>query len=279
MKYGMLTFNTVSDVVTQRTPFRRLCRAAAASGVSELDMMTGEVKLYGEKRVAKALDESGLTLGCLIAHIPMSVTKDDKVARLTDKSLALALRLKSPLLMIVPMTTFGAGKLRPRDKEKIFENYVKYYTAAVRAAAGSGVTVCFEDTPTCYLPLSSTDECARLLNEVDGLGLVFDTANMLPGGSDPTEFYEKLKARVVRAHLKDARYVQNGQDRCADGRYIECCDFGSGVVPVRELHDCLAEDNCPAAAIEYTRPQGHGYAAHAAHILEFMEYIEGRAGC
>lgn len=275
MKLGMLTFNAVTDVVTRRTTFPQLCRAARECGIAELDMMTAEIKLYGEKKVSRALADSGLSLGCLIAHIPMSVRKDDKVARLTDKSLALAARMGSPLMMIVPMTTFGAGKLRPRDKERIFENYARYYAAAVRAADGSGVSVCFEDTPSCYLPLSRTEECARLLDAVDGLGLVCDTANMLPGGSDPTAFYETLKGRVVRAHLKDARFAAKGQDRCADGRYMVCCDFGEGVVPVRELCARLETDGCPAAAVEYTRPAGHGYAAHAAHLRTFTDYLRG----
>lgn len=276
MRLGMLTFNTVTDIVTRRLTLGGLCRAAAGAGVRELDMMTGEIKLYGEKRVARELERSGLGLGCLIAHIPMSERKDDKVARLTDKSIALAARLGSPLVMIVPMTTFGAGRLRRRDKERIFANYVRYYSAAVRAAEGSGVSVCFEDTPTCYLPLSSSEECSRLLDEVDGLGLVCDTANMLPGGSDPTAFYETLKTRVVRAHLKDARYVDKGQDKCADGRFLQCCDYGRGVVPVKELAARMSSDGCPAAAIEYTRPAGHNLAAHTAHIKEFTDYLQLR---
>lgn len=272
MKLGLLTFDTVPDVVTRRITFNRLCRAAAECGVTELDMMTGEVKLYGEKRVTRSLANSGLSLGCLIAHIPMTDSKSDKIARLTDKSLALAARTGSKFLMIVPMTTFGASRLRPRDKERIFDNYVKHYSSAVRAAEGSGITVCFENTPSCYLPLSSTEECGRLLDAVDGLGLVYDTANMLCGGSDPIEFYAALKPRVVRAHIKDARYARKGQDRCADGRYIECCEYGGGIVPVKRIFSQLAEDGCPAAAIEYKRPRGRNQT-HAAQLRAFVEYL------
>ena len=59
------------------------------------------------------------------------------------------------------------------------------FQTAVAEGKKRGLTVCFETTPHDELALSSAKDCGTVLNAVNGLKLVFDTANMLPAGEAP----------------------------------------------------------------------------------------------
>lgn len=275
MKLSLLSFPTIPDIIFRRLSTRGLCEAAAVNGLIGLDMMVGEVKLHGVKKLAKILPEYGLDLTCLIAHVPMTEFDAKRVTKKTEEALRISSLLRCRDIMIVPMGQFEAGRLKPRDKERIFRSYVRGFSLARGLCEKDGVRLSFEDTPTCLLPLSGTEECARLLGEIPGLGLVYDTANMLPYGSDPIGFYEKLKDRVTHVHLKDVDYVPNGHDLCSDGRYIKCCDFGRGVVDVKAIADMIAKERNATMAIEYTPPKKRDKTAHTGHIREFVDYLRG----
>lgn len=275
MNLSLLTFPTVSDIIFRRLSTRSLCEAAAENGLVGLDMMVGEVRLHGVKKLAKLLPEYGLGLTCLIAYVPMTEFDFKRVTKKTEAALRIASALSCRDIMIVPMGQFEAGRLVRRDKEKIFGSYVRGFSLALSLCEKEGVRLSFEDTPTCLLPLSGTEECGRLLGEVPRLGLVYDTANMLACGSDPLAFYESLKARVTHVHLKDAEFVSKGQDLCSDGRYMRCCDFGKGEVDVRSLALRAAENSDITMAIEYTPPKKHDKVAHSAHIRAFVDYLRG----
>lgn len=275
MKLTLLTFPTVTDVLFRRISFMNLCKAVKENGLVGLDMMMSEVSLYGVKKVRRALKENELYLSSLIAYAPMG-KGDKKVKARLEKAVRRAHELDCKRIMLVPMGQFEAGGLKATDKERLFENYVKGFGLASEICKREGIALNVEDTPTCYLPLSSTEECALLLNAVDGLSLTFDTANMLPGGSEPNEFYEKLKGKVTHVHLKDVEYLDKGQDACVNGKFIRCCDYGKGVVPVRELCEKLLSDGYDGEmAIEYTSPKKRNYISHKEHIKEFVDYLKG----
>lgn len=277
MKLSLLSFPVIPDIMLRRLKFSDLCAAAADCGLSGLDMMAGEIKLYGAKKVVAGLRSCGLELACLIAHVPMTKYDEKRAAKKIDAAAGLACDCGCRRVMFVPMGQFEAGRLRPRDKEELFAHYARGFALAAEKCAAAGLEACVEDTPTCLLPLSSADECERLLRAVPGLGLVYDTANMLPAGDDPAAFYERLRGRTVRAHLKDAAFADRGQDRCADGRFMHCRAFGEGVVPVKDICRRLEEDGMPSAAIEYTSPAGRrDRAAHTAHIKKFTDYLTGK---
>ena len=139
-----------------------------------------------------------------------------------------------------------------------------------------GIKVCVEDTPTCRLPLSSIAECGKLLKAVPGLGLVYDSANMIPGGDDPLEFYEKLKDYICHVHLKDVcRTEKKCLDECWDGTYIRSCLWGEGIVPVKEITRHLEKDGYRGScAIEYVAPEKLGLFANEHQLRKFLDYLE-----
>ncbi len=274
LKFSLMTFPTIRDIMRKKIKLDELFDAVKRNHLTYVDMNMAEIKMYGEKKVIAALEKSCLHLGCLISYIPMSKINNNKVIKMIDKSIEMAKRFKCKKVMIVPMGKFEVFLLRKRDKEILAQNYIHNYKIAVERANRDNITVCFEDAPTCLIPLSSTEECKRILQEVPGLKLVFDTANMLPGGSETMQFYEELKNYICHVHLKDVKYVEKSTDKCIDGRYITSCLWGSGIIPVKEIAKRLEEDGFgELIGIEYTEPNEHSLAAHESHIAEFMTYL------
>ena len=70
MKLSLLSFPVIPDIMLRRLKFSDLCAAAADCGLSGLDMMAGEIKLYGAKKVVAGLRSCGLELACLIRTCP-----------------------------------------------------------------------------------------------------------------------------------------------------------------------------------------------------------------
>lgn len=154
-------------------------------------------------------------------------------------------------------------------------NAVKYLRLAVIAGRKYGVKICIEDTPTCQLPLSSIAECREILAAVPGLGLAYDTANMIPAGDDPLEFYEKLKSRICHVHLKDVRKVRDkGLDVCLDGRVLKSCVWGEGIVPIRRIVQRLEADGYSGSCgIEYVAPEKEGLYPNQHQLERFLAYL------
>lgn len=113
------------------------------------------------------------------------------------------------------------------------------------------------------------------------MGLVFDTANMLPHGDDPLESYEALKDRIVHVHLKDVALVNAKPsliepEVAADGRLMRGTVFGNGAIPVKEIYDRMRADGYSGTfAIEYIRPKADccSLQAHESHLNAYINYL------
>lgn len=159
------------------------------------------------------------------------------------------------------------------------ETMIKGFRIAVQEGAEFGMPVCFELTPHDELCLSGAEDCLRVLHAVDGLGLVFDTANMLSHGDNPVSAYEALKEHIVHVHLKDValKDMERGSaylERCKDGRVMQCVVWRKGVIPIDELcHRLISDGYSGLFAIEYTRPDSIlcGLDKHRAHLRQFLE--------
>ena len=185
LRLSLMTFPMIRDRMRGRLNIDELCALAADCGLKHLDMMEHEVKLYGRREIRRALWEHGLTLECLISSISMTKGRDHAIKRGIHNALVTARELDCPMLMIIPFPQHEAGRPGLPSRSEMVANAIKYLRLAVIAGKKYGVKICIEDTPTCQLPLSSISECREILRAVPGLGLVYDTANMIPGGDDP----------------------------------------------------------------------------------------------
>lgn len=274
MELSLMTFPTQMDIRRKQVTFQDICTAVRENGLKYVDLMKSEVDCAGAAETKKILTQNGLQVACLITNIPMGKINDKKVSARVREVLEMAQVLEAGMLMVIPMGMLENMIKPKRDKKKLADAYVHNLRLAVAMAKGYGVTLCIEDTPSCRLPLSSIEECRYLLESVEGLKLVWDTANRIPGGDTPEAFYKALKPYICHVHLKDVRYVEKSGDACADGRFIETCLWGEGVVPVKELAAMLKEDGYRGiCAIEYTKPRLHTPSGHKEHISQFLSLL------
>lgn len=278
LKLSLLTFPMIRDRIQKRMNAEELCMLAEHSGIDRLDMMEHEVKLYGAQELKDALDRHRMRLECLIASISMTRAKDQAIKKAIHRALVTAKKLDCSMLMIIPFPQAEVKLPFRPSREEMVANAIHYLRLAVIAGKKYGIRICIEDTPTCQLPLSSIAECRNILQAVPGLGLVYDTANMIPGGDDPLEFYHALKKYICHVHLKDVRRTeQRGLDLCWDGSYIQSCRWGEGIVPVAEIVRQLEADGYRGScAIEYVAPEKTGLFANEHQLERFLAYLNSR---
>jgi sugar phosphate isomerase/epimerase len=103
-----------------------------------------------------------------------------------------------------------------------------------------------------------------VLDELDGVGVNFDPANMLLYGmGDPCEALEALSSRVMQLHIKDATPASEA------GAWGEEVPVGAGDVDwARFLR--IARDRCPDAAMLIEREAGGARVADIAGAYVFL---------
>jgi sugar phosphate isomerase/epimerase len=251
--------------------FLNLMQACTRMGVKRVDMMDFEIRIYGEEMVRHILTMTDMRLGCYISTLPMNEGPSDMFRGYLHQALSQAQSLGAGKMMIVPSEI--QCTVDGDDRKDAADRIARCFAEAVEEAKKYGIPVCVEDDPTCYVPLSTAEECAALLDRVPGLGLAFDTANMLPSGDTPERFYEKLKGRVTHVHLKDVVYAPQGEP-CLNGQFIRCVPTGLGVVPVRKLMERLIADGYTGSAmLEYVSPPDHSYRGHKEQLQRFLNAL------
>jgi sugar phosphate isomerase/epimerase len=242
--------------------------------------MSFEIGMTGKKKFLAALHDTGVRVSTLITNIEMSDSSSGnqvKIRKKLIKVLEQARKINAGMLMIIPFFMPGKHKKLRDKRNAVTLAYIENFNMAVKLGNEYGVKICLEDTPAASLPLSSTRECRDVLENVPGLGLVFDTANTYAGGSDPLDFYETLKEYIVHAHIKDIVCADKGVEDGPDGRRVNACVWGQGIVPLKEILSRIEKDGLDVClSIEYTRPEKRDYAGHFEHIKAFVDFIDQR---
>lgn len=289
MELSLMTFSMMKDAALKSLNAETLCGLAKDNGVFMLDLMDFEVNLYKEKELIKAMAKSGISCGCLIVTPPF-FDAPQKVEKKLRQSFELCGRLGADTLMVVPgITGLDKKACLKMSRWKMIDLAIGHYRLAVRMGEEFGIKVGFENTPADYKPFCSPEECRVLLDEVPGLGMIFDTGNFRVADPQADELaaYEQLKDRIIRVHLKDValgRFQQG--EACRDGQKIQAVTTGSGIIPMEDLIRRLKEDDYQGvAAIEYAAPQcdtSQGIAPqnvkgkqHSPYIGTYVRYIRG----
>lgn len=274
--FSLMTFNFEKDIRKKTMTLQDTLTLAAEAGLSRIDMMRADAKSVPEYRAAIAA--TGVSVYCYISCVSF-FAKEAAVCSALERDMAVAKDLGAKLFMIVPYYPMVDNrKAKKLGREPVLKLMVWGFQLAVETGKKYGLKVCFETTPAEEIRLSGTQDCEYVLERVPGLGLVFDTANMLPHGDEPLTACEALKEHIVHVHLKDVALVNAKpsffpDERAADGRLMQGAVFGQGVIPVRDIYIRLRESGYNGSfAIEYMRP-GRKACARQEHRTELEKYL------
>ena len=101
MELSLMSFSFMGDIAAFRMNADKLCRVAKENGISCLDLMTFEVRLYGVRSLKKALAKHGVRCGCLIATLPF-YSGVERFPMELERAFSLCEQLGVKDLMVVP---------------------------------------------------------------------------------------------------------------------------------------------------------------------------------
>lgn len=172
-------------------------------------------------RIAERLDAAGIRVNCFgstIANWAKSILDPFEISLAeVERAIPRMQRLGTPMIRIM---SYAVLKDRPADDQEEQERF-RRLREIVRRFSDAGLTAVHENCMN-YGGMG-WPFTRRLLENVPGLQLVFDTGN--PVASDDRskpaphpkqsswEFYEQVRDRVVYVHIKDGVF-ENGKMRC-----------------------------------------------------------------
>lgn len=284
---SLMTFPMDIDVAMGKLTIPDILSAAGEVGLSAVDVMNLSGKRLEEYKAA--LLETGIRPCCYIGSVSFFSGDPGKIEAVLKRHLEAAVALGAQRFMIVPVNPQRDRKICEKlGKAQVQALLKRYFSFAVSLGDRVGMPVCFETTPQDYTCLSGTEDCRWILQQVPGLGLVYDTANMLPHGDDPLEYYEALKSSIVHVHVKDVALSRpTWKDRLfhseqtQDGLAMKCCLTGSGVIPIREILKRMQQDGYSGMyALEYSHPANYpaDRDAHIRRLREHLTFFENTEG-
>lgn len=275
---SLMIFPFGYDVMKGTMTLQEVCELAARKGFGRVDVLGINESL---KEVCRtAIDAAGVQVYCFIANLNFFQSREGIEAD-TRSLLATAKALDAQLFMVVPYCSDAQiAQALAMTKDAVRESMAAGFRLAVELGKEYDLKVCFETTPHDAFALSGTEDCLWMLDQVEGLGLVFDTANMLPHGEDTLESYEALKDRILYVHLKDVALrpmdpEQQTLEHTKDGQQMCGVVWGEGVIPVKEVAARLARDGYTGSyAVEYAHPGVFTTQAHEDQIDKFLKYLD-----
>lgn len=278
-QFSLMTFGLTKELIRKTMSVQDTFRMAADTGIHYVDLRWVCEKQIPEYR--EAMKATGVTVCCYISAISF-FAKEKVICKALEREMDIAAKIGAKLFMIVPYSMFiDPIKAKRMGRNRVLEKMIQGFRLAVEKGKARGLEVCFETTPDELIRLSGTEDCRYVLDRVPELGLVFDTANMLPHGDDPLASYEALKDRIVHVHLKDVALVDAKPslfepEVAADGRLMRGTVFGNGVIPVKEIYERMRADGYSGTfAIEYIRPKADccSLQEHEAHLKSYIKHL------
>lgn len=282
MNVSLMSFAMIMDGLKNYIDADIFCRIVKESGIQEIDLMQTEVYVYGKDALVSALKKYRIHCGCYIIAASF-YSNPDAVETEIKEALEVTKEIGANNLMVVP------GDMNAQDKEACeklgkqatLELAITHYRKAVAMAKTYGIQIMFENTPQFYKPLASAEDCRTVLEQVEGLKFVFDTANFRVANKENDELvsYEQLKKWIVRFHLKDVRIVEyaNGEP-CVGGGAIKPVFEGSGVINMDALLQKSISDGFQGTyVIEYAAPSDTHGLGHRRSISANLEILHRMA--
>lgn len=208
------------------------------------------VSMYDDPRwMAEICDKHNIKLSGLSSHTPLIKPE------ISVEYLKMAIRFAADAG--APVVNTDEGPKPIWSSEELDYQLMTYtLTEASMVAERHGVSIGLEP----HQQYSKTpDGLDRIYNLVDSpaIGINFDTGNSyLAGGSDPYEWLENVKDRLVHVHAKDISMSQSDAERGKVTGTPVGCACGEGVVDWKKVIDIIkpvAEDKDIILSVECGR--------------------------
>lgn len=284
-KTSLMTFTLDIDITMKKMSGAECLQMAKNEGIPYVDVMNPSPNRL--QAYISAVKETGIQPLCYIGSVSFFSNNEAKIQKAMETHLRAAAAMGAKFYMIVPVNTMKDKTICARlGKAGVQSNLKKYFSLAVTLAEGSGIKVCFETTPQDYTCLSGAEDCRWILEQVPELGLIYDTANMLPHGDDPVAYYEQLKDHIVHTHVKDVSLSTPTwtdhllhSEWTKDGKVMRCCMSGEGVIPLKEILRRMEQDGYQGTyALEYCHPAKYpaDFTENTNQLKKHMKYFEDR---
>lgn len=273
-----MTFPMGIDLLKKTMSVQDTLYLARQAGVPYVDVMNVEEEQV--QQYIDAIKQTGVSVCTYIIQTSFLGSRR-RYQRAIVRGLKTAHALQAEFLMIVPYGPKDGYRAEAIGRENVKQRMIQGFRKAVSLAKSYNIQVCFETTPHALSCLSGAQDCLDVLHSVDGLGFVFDTANMLPDGEDPLEAYEMLKGQISHVHLKDVALLPmertiKRSEHTPTGELMWCVIWGEGVVPVQAIYEKMLSDGYEGKfSIEYVHPEdGSDLTAHIPQLNRFLQAAE-----
>lgn len=252
-KLNLVTYAMETDISKKTMSIDETLRLAHAAGLKFVDAMSVS-RAHELEEYISAGKRTGVGVYCYTTEISF-LGNIDRVWNILKMQLRIASVLGAKLFLIIPYVDGDERKAKNLDKEQLLQTMSHYFTIAIKEAAKYGLRVCFENSDKDCYGLYSPEECNKLLEKTQGLGLVFNTAHAAAYGDDALKFHDAVKNYIVHVHLKDVTITQSTNAEGTPERVIKDAIPGSGAVPIREIYDSMLKLGYPGRfGVCYSHP-------------------------
>jgi len=163
------------------------------------------------RRVRESADSAGLPFGC-IAVDGCHIYEPSPEAREANRCLADRWLVVAEILGAAQVRIDAGGPAEMPDD--VFKIIVSGYYDLLERAGQKGIEVLMENH---WGPSMIPENVVRILEAVDGLGLLFDTWNWAPGMRE--RGWEMCAKYARSTHFKTFKFDENGNDPAVDTAY------------------------------------------------------------
>lgn len=267
-------FLTDGNLAGLRGRYFGLFEEIKESGFNLIDVADFEINVLGEDWFLSVLQKTGLALNCYITAGEFAREDFNFDAK---KALDFCKTANANTLMLVPT---AHKEIEQDGVAAIHGHLIENFSRAAEAAKAYKIPCVIEDTPDLSLHLCRAADVKHVLDGVDGLMLVYDSANMLFAGEDPVEYARAFAGRIAHVHLKNLHItdeIVTTGERMADGRKTVVTMPHEGIVDFNGvLQELRRQDYRESMAAEFNCDENFGAALKAARVY-FEQIMDGLA--
>ena len=267
MKFALMTYTFALQDWTKDGNFdlKKMCKVGQKLGVEGVDIVSHSFSHLNPDSIRKVLAAHGQKVVCYTFFPPLNKpTRAERAAGIEEvkKAIEIAKRLGTDKVMI---HTPGNSEMTAEESRV---NWIHGLQEAIVLANAAGLTICMESIRNG--PLSTSAEMLRVIREVPGIKIAFDTGNIYACGEDPLAFYNACREHIVHAHFKDGHWYNKTNSDGSTRRDFSSELVGEGDINFAECAKAMVKDGYKGYVnIEYT---GNKYSPDVAN-QKAIEYI------
>jgi len=239
MKFALMTYTFALQDWKKDGNFdlEKMCKVGQELGVEGVDIVSHSFSHLDPDSIRKVLEAHGQKVVCY-TFFP-SLNKPTRVEREAGieevkKAIEIAKRLGTDKVMIFT----GGNSEMTAEESRV--NWIHGLQEAIVLTNAAGITICMESIRNG--PLSTSTEMLRVIREVPGIKIAFDTGNVYACGEDPLAFYNACREHIVHAHFKDGHWYNKTNSDGSTQRDFSSELVGEGDINFAECAKAMLKD-------------------------------------